>query len=159
MEVARRRGRRRKKLLDDPKEKREYRKLRGSIKSHSVENSLWRRLWTFREIDCVMNEYSSRLGHSCLAAEFTPFLVCPQGVYLISVPWGPCTWSLPWIKWSQLTSTRFDFWKSILILPDYLNLGLPSCFRPVKFRYNSLLSCSCYMSSLFIFLELHQPNK
>jgi len=80
------RRRRRKKLLDDPKEKREYRKLRGSIKSHSVENSLWRRLWTFREIDCVMNEYSSRLGHSCLAAEFTPFLVCPQGVYLISVP-------------------------------------------------------------------------
>jgi len=42
-----RRGRRGKQLLDDPKEKGEYRKLRGSTRSHSVENWLWKRLWTF----------------------------------------------------------------------------------------------------------------
>jgi hypothetical protein len=41
-------GRKRKKLLDDLKEKRGYWKLKETMtKSQSVENSLWKRLWTF----------------------------------------------------------------------------------------------------------------
>jgi hypothetical protein len=38
LEGTGRRGRRRKQLQDDPKENREYRKLRGSTSSHSLEN-------------------------------------------------------------------------------------------------------------------------
>ena len=44
MEVARRRGRRRKKLLDDLKDRRGY--------SHLKEESFWRRFWT-----CHQTEY------------------------------------------------------------------------------------------------------
>ena len=59
MEGTGRRGRRRKKLLHDTKGKGEYRKLRGSTRSHSVENSLWKSLWNFRETDCGMNVVSA----------------------------------------------------------------------------------------------------
>ena len=53
MEMARRRGRRRKKLLDDLKDRRGYSHLKdGSSGSHYVEASFWRRLWT-----CCQTEY------------------------------------------------------------------------------------------------------
>jgi hypothetical protein len=52
-----RRGRRRKQLPDDLKETKGYWKFeRRSTRSHSVENSLWKRLWICRETDCGMNE-------------------------------------------------------------------------------------------------------
>jgi hypothetical protein len=78
IELTGRRGRRRKQLLDDLKEKRKYWKFaqkalrlwcegpsykkkileieRGSTRSHTVENSLWKRLRTCRKTDCRMNE-------------------------------------------------------------------------------------------------------
>jgi hypothetical protein len=51
IEMMGRQGRRRKQLLDDLKENR-----RGSTRSQTVENSLWKRLRTCRKIDCRMNE-------------------------------------------------------------------------------------------------------
>jgi hypothetical protein len=48
--VTGRRGRRRRKLLDDLKE-RILSSAGGSSRSHYVESSLWKRLWTCREID------------------------------------------------------------------------------------------------------------
>ena len=42
-----RQGRRRKQLLDDVSKTRD-------IRSHAVENSLWRKLWTCRKTDCGM---------------------------------------------------------------------------------------------------------
>ena len=53
MEVTRRRERRRKKLLDDLKEKRGYLLSfeGGSSRSHYVEESFWRRLWTCRQTE------------------------------------------------------------------------------------------------------------
>jgi len=53
MEVTRRRGRRRKKLLDDLKDRRG-----GNSRSHYVEESFWRRLWTCRQTETEwMNEW------------------------------------------------------------------------------------------------------
>jgi hypothetical protein len=50
IEMAGRRGRRRKQLLDDLKENERILEIeRGSSRSHSVENSLWKRLWTCRK--------------------------------------------------------------------------------------------------------------
>jgi len=50
MEVARRRGRRRKKLLDDLKNRRGYSHLEGGGSgSHYMETSFGRRLWTCRK--------------------------------------------------------------------------------------------------------------
>jgi hypothetical protein len=49
IEMTGRRGRRRKQLLDDLKEKR-------STRSHLVENSLWKRLRTCRKTEYRMNE-------------------------------------------------------------------------------------------------------
>jgi hypothetical protein len=49
IEVTGRRGRRRRKLLDDLKERRGCEG--GSSRSHYVKNSLWNRLWTCRETD------------------------------------------------------------------------------------------------------------
>jgi hypothetical protein len=52
MEVTGRRGRRRRKLIDDFKERRGYSHLKeGSSRLHYVESSLWKRLWTCRETD------------------------------------------------------------------------------------------------------------
>jgi hypothetical protein len=48
IEVTGRRGRRRRKLLDDLKERRGYFEG-GSSRSHYVESSLWKRLWTCRK--------------------------------------------------------------------------------------------------------------
>ena len=50
IELTGRRGRRRK-LLDDLKERRGYSLLKGS-RSYYVESSLWKRLWTCRKTDC-----------------------------------------------------------------------------------------------------------
>jgi hypothetical protein len=50
IEVTGRRGSRRRKLLDDLKENREYSKSEGgSSRSHYVASWLWKRLWTCRE--------------------------------------------------------------------------------------------------------------
>jgi hypothetical protein len=46
------RGRRRKQLVDDLKEKGGYCKL----KEETAEDSLWKRLWTCHKTDCGMNE-------------------------------------------------------------------------------------------------------
>jgi ribosomal 50S subunit-associated protein YjgA (DUF615 family) len=53
MEVTGRRGRRRRKLLDDLKEGRKgiLTSEGGSSGSHYVESSIWKRLWTCRETD------------------------------------------------------------------------------------------------------------
>jgi hypothetical protein len=51
MEETRRRGRRRRKLLDDLKE-RIISFVAGSSRSHYVESSHWKRLWTCRKTDC-----------------------------------------------------------------------------------------------------------
>jgi len=52
VEVVRRRGRRRKKLLDDLKDKRGYSHFEGgSSRSHYVEASFWRRHWTCSQTD------------------------------------------------------------------------------------------------------------
>jgi hypothetical protein len=54
MEVTLRRGRRRKKLLDDLKEKRGYWKLKEDC--HYEENSLCKKLYTSRKTDYGMND-------------------------------------------------------------------------------------------------------
>ena len=51
IEVTGRRGRRRRKLLDDLKERRGYSHLKEEAGSHYVESSLWKRLWTCRKTD------------------------------------------------------------------------------------------------------------
>jgi len=53
IEVTGRQGRRRRKLLDDLKERSEWILSfeRGSSGSHYVESSLWKRLWTCRKTD------------------------------------------------------------------------------------------------------------
>jgi hypothetical protein len=55
IEVTGRRGRRRRKLLDDLKE-RMLSSDGGSSRPHYVDSSLWKRLRTCRETDCYMNE-------------------------------------------------------------------------------------------------------
>jgi hypothetical protein len=47
---------RRKQLLDDLKETRVLESERGSIRSHRVENSLWKRQWTCHKAGCGTNE-------------------------------------------------------------------------------------------------------
>jgi hypothetical protein len=55
-EVKGRRGKRRKQLLDELQDNDKKLKVeRGSTRSHSVENSLWKRLWTCRRRE-QMNE-------------------------------------------------------------------------------------------------------
>jgi hypothetical protein len=50
MEVTGRRGRTRKQLLDDLKERIRYWKLKKeALDQHCLENSLWKRLWTCRK--------------------------------------------------------------------------------------------------------------
>ena len=56
IEVTGRRGRRRKQLPDDLKEKREYWKLKEEALDRTPENWLWTRLWTFLMTGNKMNE-------------------------------------------------------------------------------------------------------
>ena len=61
------RGRTRKQLLDDLKEK------RGIIRSYSVENPLWKRLWSYRKTDNGMNHYEnlkSKMTTCCLTYSY-----------------------------------------------------------------------------------------
>jgi hypothetical protein len=51
IEVTGRRGRRRRKLLDDVKERRGYSDLKEEALDRTVESWLWKRLWTCRETD------------------------------------------------------------------------------------------------------------
>jgi hypothetical protein len=55
------RGRRLKQLLDDVKEKKILALEKGSNISYSVENSLWKRLWTGRKTDYVLKTNNSIL--------------------------------------------------------------------------------------------------
>jgi hypothetical protein len=50
-------GRRPKQLLDDMKEKRRYCKLKEEALARTPDNSLWKRLWTFRKTRYVMTEW------------------------------------------------------------------------------------------------------
>jgi hypothetical protein len=49
-------GRRRKQLVDDLKERRGYWKLEEESPGFAVENSLWKRLLACHKADCRMNE-------------------------------------------------------------------------------------------------------
>jgi hypothetical protein len=51
IEVTGRRGRRRRKLLDNLEERRGYSFEGGSSRSHYVESSFWKRRWTCRKTD------------------------------------------------------------------------------------------------------------
>ena len=51
IEVTGRRGRRRRKLLDDLKERRGYSHLREEALDRNMESSLWKRLWTCRKTE------------------------------------------------------------------------------------------------------------
>jgi hypothetical protein len=60
--VTRRRGRRRKQLLDDLKEINGAGDLKRSARLQSVNNSLWRRLWTYHKADYRMNGWVNFCG-------------------------------------------------------------------------------------------------
>ena len=49
IEVKGRRGRRRRKLLVDLKERREY----SHLKEEALDRTMWKRLWTCRKTDCL----------------------------------------------------------------------------------------------------------
>jgi hypothetical protein len=55
IEVTGRRGRRRKKIPDDLKERRGYSHLKEEALDRTMESSLWKRLWTCRNTD-YLNE-------------------------------------------------------------------------------------------------------
>jgi hypothetical protein len=57
MEVSGIQGRKRRKLLDNLKDRRGYSFEGGSSGSHYVEISLWKRLWTCRKTDYKINMY------------------------------------------------------------------------------------------------------
>jgi len=42
--------------VDDMKEKRRYWKLKEEALARTLDDSLWKRLWTFRKTDYVMTE-------------------------------------------------------------------------------------------------------
>ena len=56
IEVTRTQERRRKQLMDKLKERRRYWKLEEKALAVTLENWLWKRVWTCRKTDCVMNE-------------------------------------------------------------------------------------------------------
>ena len=67
MDVTRRRGRRRKKLLDDLKDRRGYSHLKEEALDHTMwRNRIWKRLWTCRQTDywiiitiyCIMEHWN-----------------------------------------------------------------------------------------------------
>jgi len=109
--VTGRRRRRRKQLLDDLKETRGYLLYiaRGSTSSHSLENSLWKRLWNWRKTDYGIT--------TCRIIFKVAFVKQRTGIhysnkYVFSgtfspAPdrWRPCSlpgqsiWDLWWKKW------------------------------------------------------------
>jgi hypothetical protein len=56
MKSKRGRGRRRKQLLNDLKEKKKILEFESRTKWHSPEKSVCKRLWICRKTDCVINE-------------------------------------------------------------------------------------------------------
>jgi len=69
IEVTIRRRRRRKRLLEVLKEKRTLETAKGSISLHSVENSLWTRLWTCKT-DKRLHTYEVRKRSSTMQHVF-----------------------------------------------------------------------------------------
>jgi len=64
-EVTGRRARRGKQLLDEVKKAMILETERGSTRSHSVENSLWKKLWTCRKTEYrMMNDNSNNIKRS-----------------------------------------------------------------------------------------------
>jgi hypothetical protein len=57
LEVTGREGRRRKQLLGDLKETSGYWKLKGEAPDRSMENCLWKRLWSCRKSDFGMSDW------------------------------------------------------------------------------------------------------
>jgi len=79
IEGTRRRGRKRKQLLDDLKEEIKILYFEsGSTRSHPVGNSLWQRLWTCREADCGMCKARSTCSPITFAAEYRGMLVAVE---------------------------------------------------------------------------------
>jgi hypothetical protein len=78
IKVTRRRRKRHKKLLGDRNEKKRALGIkRGSARSHSVENSLWKRLWTCRKTDSVLHDTKLRKPRTILMS------VCALGIFPI----------------------------------------------------------------------------
>jgi hypothetical protein len=81
-ELTGRPGRRYKQLLEDRKEKRGYRKLKeGSTRSHSLENSLWKRLRTCRKTDCYVIKSAALFRKLNLQKRATHFSSCDIRLY------------------------------------------------------------------------------
>jgi len=51
---------RRKKLQDDPKDRRGY----SNLKEEALDRSMWRRLWTCRQTDYWMHEWITYVWHT-----------------------------------------------------------------------------------------------
>ena len=79
IEVMERRGGRCKRLLYDLRERRWYWKLRGSTRSHSVENSIWKKLWKYRKT--VFYIYCS--VHHNILLEITKRWNCTQWILFL----------------------------------------------------------------------------
>jgi hypothetical protein len=89
-----RRGRRRKQLLDDVKGNENILEIdRGRASSHSVENSLWKWIWTFRKTDCRMNESHVKVFGGRVLLPAHTILSCLFSKMRRS--WRPCTISSP----------------------------------------------------------------
>jgi hypothetical protein len=67
IEVTGRQRRRSKQLLCDLKENRRILEVeRGSTRSHSVENSLWKKVYICHKADNIMNEYHRSISTLCI---------------------------------------------------------------------------------------------
>ena len=74
--VTWRRGRRRKRLLDDLKKERRILE-KGSVRLRCVENSLWKRLWTCHKTDYRVKEWME-WPIKCLRHDTQTFSAVPQ---------------------------------------------------------------------------------
>jgi hypothetical protein len=78
IEVIGRRGRRRRKLLDDLKEGRGYSYLKEETQDRTMpEISLWKRLWTCRETDYWMNKMIYNIVQNLICNTGSGISVCP----------------------------------------------------------------------------------
>ena len=87
--LKRRRGERLKQLVGDLKDGRRYWSERGSTRSHSVENSLSRRIRTYRKRDYGLNEWmnewiNKRSVFSIPFISLPFFILCIRPTYLFS---------------------------------------------------------------------------
>jgi hypothetical protein len=91
VEVTGRRGRTRKPLLDDLKEKKMILVIeRGSTRSHCVENSLWKGLWSCNKTDyrmskflafCLTNHSDNFFNNACFRHIFVYLFMCVSRLY------------------------------------------------------------------------------